>query len=580
MKRGLCCLFLVLGLSAAADSASAQIQSAAFDPNCYQPQIGVDIDTIMGSYNGQGLGDGLINIGPSPNDSGGPGRLMMYGLPGTLGDSSAGLLNVGSNFDFRNLDITAMLGFKPQNPIFGHFRSMKFNDLLLLPTGNGFSLPRIYWQKQGGFDSSYYTTLLPDERLRHGYAGTFDEINPPYHARLESDTCEDLVMFYTYYPRVISTFFRGGANLFHPGDTISPNDTLFFDTIPNFPSSGYRTFQGDFRGTERECLVIMDRKSNLLCYPNDSAFALESFMRALKQDTLFASWSDPWLQHGAPGDPGYFGTQHCICRMRNGTPQSLVFAFDSAILSPGEVGEARIIEGNASFGSSSLTLESALTIHAPEFFDGGNFRMSGWGLSLADCGDMTGSGDHVLGVEGNFGEDESFYTFYVLGNSFDEKVDMYVQMGDYGGVSSMDSATLDGDRLQDVVIGTPSLPSLIENGLQARGSLLFIHGTDKIPHKLASVIREEEAHPKHQGDPFSVSQSADGSTMLIHAWHGVFLHSTATLYDLLGRSIGSWEETSPKIDWRISIPSHPAGAYVLAVTTDDKVFTYNVAMLK
>src|SRR5207237_6957968 len=93
---------------------------------------------IMGSQNGQMLGSGLINIGPSPENPDGLGRLMMYGLPGTLGDSSAALLSVGPNFDPHNLDITKMLGFKPHGPIFGHFLSKQFLDMLLTTDQNTF----------------------------------------------------------------------------------------------------------------------------------------------------------------------------------------------------------------------------------------------------------------------------------------------------------------------------------------------------------------------------------------------------------------------------------------------------------
>jgi len=553
---------------------NAQISSNAFDPNCYQPQLGVDIDTIMGSYNGQMLGGGLINIGPSPDNPGGPGRLMMYGLPGTLGDSSAGLLNVGPNFNYRNLNIFAMLGFKPKNPIPGHYRSMNFTDLLLLPTGNGFSLPRIYWQKQGGFDSSYYTTLLPDERLRHGYAGTFDEINPPYHARLESDTAEDIVMFYTYYPRVISSFFRGGANLFHPGDTISPSDTLLFDTLPNYPSSGYRTFQGDFRGTGREDFVgcVVDTSVNLYVYLNNRPFTLQAFSEALKHDTLFTIRSEPWLR------PGDFSPVKAI-HLRNNDPESLVIVIDSAAGTTDVGQQLRIYRGGPQFGMRRLSFDSLPTIHAPVFFDGGNFRLSGWGAPIVDCGDMTGTGDHVLYVGGGFAHDAEFYTFYVLGNSFDEKVDMYIsQTNDGEGVA--DTATLDGDRLQDVVIGAPDLPWLTDNGMNARGSLLFVHGTDKIPHNIASVIREEKAHPEHEAEPFSVSQSADGRMILLHAWHGMYQHSTATLHDVLGRVVVTAEESEPLIDWRIPIPDHPSGAYIFTILTENKVFTYKLAMLR
>ena len=570
-------VLLLFGCAGFAEPAilHAQIQSAAFDPNCYQPQIGVDIDTIMGSYNGQMLGGGLINIGPSPDNPGGPGRLMMYGLPGTLGDSSAALLNVGPNFNYRNLDITTMLGFKPKNPIMGHFRSPKFMDMLLMGIGQPFNLPRIYWQQADGtFDSSEYTSLIPDTNKPGYLSYDFDFLNPAYHAYLSSDSVEDIIMLTPAFGNsVIADMFRGGSKLFQPGDTVLPDEQAFFDSLKNFPSSGYRTFQGDFRGTGREDLIILsvDTAESLRFYRNDTPFTLRGFVHQSKYDTLFNGPSVAWLR------PGDWSVSNSV-RMRNGSPESLVLTIDSAFLQ-GDWQELRFFQGGADFGTRQLLLDSSKVIHEPRFFDGGNFRMSGWGGSPRDCGDMTGSGDHVLCVGGGFGYDAEFYTFYALGNSFDEKVDMYIPETNVGG-GVPDTATLDGDRLQDVVIGAPDLPWLTDNGMNFRGSLLFIHGTDKIPHTILSEVQEALLHPAPANDPFSVTETRNGTMLHIHPWHGIFSNSTAVLHDMLGRVVTTATESYPLTDWDIPIPAHPSGGYVLTVSSNGETFTYKFALLQ
>ncbi len=578
-------VFLLVWAGAASPVAlRAQINSPAFDPHCYQPVIGTPgvIDTIMGA-NGQGLGQGLINIGPSPNDTGGPGRLMMYGMPGTLGDSSAAILTVGPNFNPANLNITKMLGFKPDNPIMGHFRSSQYMDMLVRTesTNPEFHLPRIYWQKDDGtYDSSFCTTLLPDADLYRYIDPTYLEgLNPPYHAHLTSDSVEDIVILYlqgdgiTLADSENACLFIGGANLFHPGDTVLPDSKAFFDSTKNVtPGSAFLVNIGDFRGTGREDMVgLFNSSRNMLFYSNDTPFTLDKFITALKTDTLFSIYSAPsWV------NPAYFGLVPTTIRMHDGGSQSFIFLLDSAYLQ-GDWAQARIFEGGPTFGSHPFTFDNTLTIHTPALFDGGNFRESGWGLDVADCGNMAGTGDHVLGVTGNFGDDGSFFTFYVLGNSFDEKVDMYFAEYPYGG-GTIDTATLDGDNLQDIAIGAPAFPALITNGMQYNGSVLFVHGSHQIPavgQSVATAVPQQETT-----DPFSVTQSADGNTLFVHAWHGMFVHATAILHDILGRAIVTAEETHPLIDWQMPIPPHAAGAYVLTILTDDKVYTYKLALLQ
>jgi hypothetical protein len=49
---------------------------------------------------------------------------------------------------------------------------------------------------------------------------------------------------------------------------------------------------------------------------------------------------------------------------------------------------------------------------------------------------------------------------------------------------------------------------------------------------------------------------------------------------VLGRVVVTAEESEPLIDWRIPIPDHPSGAYIFTILTENKVFTYKLAMLR
>jgi len=546
----------------------AQISSGAFDPHCYQPVIGTPgvIDTIMGAENGQRLGQGLINIGPSPEDTAGPGRLMMYGLPGTLGDTSAALLTVGSNFDPTNINITKMLGFKPQNPVMGYFRSEQFIDMLLTGDNNPFMLPRIYWQKgDGTFDTSNYTTLLPDPRMKHIYVDPlyFEGLNPPYHAHLTSDSTEDIIIL-TVNARgdsEMACLFRGGSKLFQPGDTILPDAQAFFDSTKNF--NNLLTYQGDFRGTGKTDLVVHDVTPNLFFYANNEPFSLHQFVATLKTDTLFAASTDPWF------NPRISAQRISILQMRQGGPESLLFYLDSAVGTPGVSDQIRIFLGGPQFGSQRETFEDALTIHSPSYFDGSNFFEASWGFAnpIVDCGDVAGIGDHVLCVPGNWAGDGSYFTFYVLGNSFDEKVDMYFAEYPYGG-GTIDTATLDGDNLQDIAIGMPAYPDLITNGNQYNGSVLFVHGSHKIPAVNQSVKSAES----QQGSLW-VAQSKDNRSIMAHLPEDAIDGELCKfiIRDILGRTVFESEERA-KESVRFQLPALPEGAYFLEVQAGEKVF--------
>ncbi len=192
MKRA--CLFLILLACAGATSPAllrAQISSSAFDPNCYQPRIGVpgEIDTIYGSYSGQQLGGNQFSPGPGPN---GYNRVFFSGYQNNPNgwDIMAG----GANFNLHDLD-------KPKSKVFlsgytqvvGHFHSPKLLDILHIYS----SFARIYWaDSNGDYDSARRTVLTYRSRPGPGNGAYNYAIFTPYVAHMTADTVDDLVLRY------------------------------------------------------------------------------------------------------------------------------------------------------------------------------------------------------------------------------------------------------------------------------------------------------------------------------------------------------------------------------------------------
>ena len=490
MKNILIALLLILGVTVS----RAQIHSAAFDPNCYQPTIGTPgvIDTIMGSRKGQQLGGGLINIGPSPDNPGGPGRLMFSGLTGEVnlnGGTSYSAVTMGPSFDPHKMTVAQFKGFLPGSTlVFGHFRSKQYLDIYSADSsGSVRRRPRIYLQTaEGNYDTSLYSTLdFPRKILGGAGSQTL-----PYHAYLTSDTVEDLVILYAYHTDFIHdtlfyAHFVGGTGQFQDGQKVLPTEEIYFDSAHNFNhlwSSPDVCYVADFRGTGRLDCVATNNSGDLFFYKNDPPFLLANYARAMK-DTLFTAEDEPRIAGGQRW--GYGGlTMPAFANVNASTVASdLLLYLDSAF----SEGQIRIFRGGPDFGSHRLTLDSTYVLHAPYHY-GSTFAGEEWPSGMQNCGDMTGTGNNVLWIGGlNF--ETGNENFYVLGDAIDDKIDMY--FGGYLVGGTLDTCTLDGDGLQDVAIGDPGFN--MEGSLSGddKGTVRFIHGSRKIPVRLnREVVRK------------------------------------------------------------------------------------------
>jgi hypothetical protein len=281
--------------------AAAQAGSAAFDPNCYFPRIGVpgEIDTIYGSYDGQGLGDGMMNIGPSDGDPYGKMRCILNGNYADTGIVDS-VFTTGPSFNLHHLNTKGTFPFQITRR--GHFRSPRYLDILSFEiTKRGDTIPyRIYWQdEQGNFDTNRYTDLRANLK---GYIVYDYSWMLPYSSQFSSDTVEDIIATVAALKNDTGThfnsfmlYFKGGEQLKQKGmvafsDSIVPiGDPITFGGLLH----GIGGIQADFRGVGRNDLLLEDEYHNCFYYKNDGHFSFDSFIYSILHDTIYANWQNP-----------------------------------------------------------------------------------------------------------------------------------------------------------------------------------------------------------------------------------------------------------------------------------------------
>ena len=533
---------------------------AQFDPNCYYPVIGVDIDTVYGSKNEQMLGDNIVNLGQRNGDN--YGMIGVYGLPGHLGKFST--FSSGPDFNSHQLKNVKEFplelgGSKYWSYQFGHFRDREHIDLF---TFNGAG--RIFWSdEEGNFDTSRYTVLGSDLPQPPQSLLTFDQLSP-YITYLTSDTIEDILLMgyqvtIDHQDSMYLFLYRGGQVLYSSGqkavqDSIYNLGSLGIDLLSR---GGY---YADYRGTGREDAILEDDNINMYFYKNDPPFSMGKFAQALQHDTLFSRYENPKATRTSFFE--YLTMQ--AFRRHDTSDNSVDFLYMFESTDPETDLSLWIFKGGPEFGSKRLYMDKpdAFLWH-PKHYD------SGWKGTfffdiLRDCGDMTGTGNRVLSAYGApFAGGTGFSQFYVLGDALDDKVDMFYTSENFVGIP--DTITADGDNLQDIILGDAIALSDKDdaNGWNNVGAIGLLKGTKKIPVKLNTVRKNivvEERVVNIYPNP--VRAVADlsftwGRTEEVHL----------TVRDILGQSL--LERTirveTGKQTWQMNFSELPSGAYIITL---------------
>ena len=557
MKRA--CLFLMLFALVGASNPTllrAQISSSAFDPNCYQPRIGVpgEIDTIYGSYSGQQLGGNQFSPGPGPN---GYNRVFFTGYVNNLNGSD--ILVGGPGFNLQNLDPPkSSLKLSP-GMYTGHFHSSKFNDILFT-TG---LIPQIYWaDSNGNFDSSRRTVLR--YRTRPGppnNAFNYD-IFSPYIGYLTSDSVSDIVLccrtkMQGGLDSLFVVHYTGGAALYKPGDTVLNDDAAYFPYDHNRSYLNRNGGSGDLRSTGRSDYVATDLYGNVFHFKNDPPFDLSQFARAMYEDTLIASWQNPEVFSDSNGGGGRVTILPVLHRLGKNSTADLDMSWVRTD-SPNRNYSENIFAGGPNFGSKRLTArDTTFCLRSPGYYD--PMWFISWGGGLTPCGDMTGTGNPVFLSGGSApGSDYSF--FYVMGEATDPSVDMY--LGD--GINP-DTLTANNNNLGDIIGGDPSFVADGSKGSNV-GTIRIVHGSTKIPVRLNP--RFAVVPPSVQsGDSLGIAPNPC-STHTVVTWESSCSGSVGVqLYDVMGRQV--FHERRPTTgaleSFSLDLPKLPNGEYFLVL---------------
>jgi hypothetical protein len=560
-------LAIIVLLFASLPSARAQ-GSPAFDPDCYLASATNPSETQVryGTEDLQHFGGGLMNIGAAPGET--SNRLFFIGLPPTPPFMTA--LRTGSTFNLNNPDIQGQSSFIPfprdlngGYSLIGraHLHTHDRWDLIMSTRQGGY---RIYWADSNGlYDSSSRVELFGKKM------GSYLNLEGLYWDYLTSDTVEDLAILGTYDSQEIF-LFRGGKDLYERktwSDFLSEYYTIA-DTSATFAAASSNDslavadyavpIQGDFRGVGRKDFVGFG-PTYAFYYKNDKPFSLENFARAVREDTLCAYWQNPSFDYKRFSYPHAVLSMQAAPRTSSDASQDILVAYPSKDSNNAAI---RVFRGGPDFGAQRISLDHPdYLLQHPSHFDF-NFDNTTYFQWLQDCGDMTGTGNHVLYAPISNGS-SALHLFYVLGNAIDDKIDMFIE-NESG--SSADTLTANGDNLEDFALGLKNESDPSDPAHSQQGMVEVIYGSKKIPVRLNSV-------PTRKASDIQTIAVAP-NPMIDHTvvtWQPFSATPFAVrLIDMLGRTV--YEETRPSTgdyeSFRLNVPHLHSGDYVLELVQE------------
>jgi hypothetical protein len=494
-----------------------------FDPNCYYPKIGEEIDTIYGSKNEQQLGSYMMSLPRLKDEE--YNRIGVYGLPGHIDKYTT--FKTGPGFDLHKLDGIKEFGLpdigKGAGKIirYGHFRSPKYRDMIVFNIDT--QRDTIYWADDNGeYDSSRYTSLESPITPDSGGLFHFATINPSYIEYFTSDTVMDIVTGggtgYLDYSKNRSYLFlyKGGEHLYNQGIRAYPDSTLELGNLRS-PESSVGIIPGDFRGVGRNDVIIYkqnkQRFSDLFYYKNDLPFSLAKFYNSIRYDTLMTAWENKVFREY---QPSFYNTLVMSAYKRS--PNDPTVDFMQSIETTDERHNSMwLFKGGPDFGSKRLYLDSpSYFFWHPSHYDNSfpDFMQFFPGI---DVGDMTGTGNRVMFAGGviPFVPFINLAAFYVLGDAMDDKIDIFFSQANHPGFYG-DTITVNSDNYQDVILSMSRYVSDedLDRGKDHVGSIGILKGTTKIPVTLNAVASERERKNLQSAQVYASPNPLDQKTVL------------------------------------------------------------------
>jgi hypothetical protein len=533
------------------------------DPNVWIPKIGVDIDTIYGHTPFGEFGAELRTLPPAPGER--YGRPWLKGL--TRAIDSFSTLEAGPDFDLHNLKVLHRNGsrgfgsIRDTKPTFHSIRNSTSKEMIQ----EGL-YARIQWSDQNGdYDSSRVTIL--DVRKPDGFKLSPNAMRT-YITHMSSDTVEDVLtvaFFFKVTEDTVSAYlnyYKGGQSLYDQGARALPDSTVYIGSTNTLLGQNWNCLmQGDWRGTGREDMIAINEAGDAVYYKNKSPFSLSDVVRALKEDTIWTRWENDGSRF-----PQYYGhpwlTANIVPKSTPGKDLAVILDTILGTSYP----KMFIFKGGPDFGSRRLTRNSAeMVIPHPGLLEAG-FQHVGWGATLRDCGDMTGTGNRVISTSGPSNTLAGYYFFYVTGKALDDKIDMFFRVFRDEFSLWMDTITADDDGKQDLLMGLPAYETSedFEKGKENLGTIFLLKGSNKIPVNLNPRYAVER--PQLKGNSIAVKQH-ERTFDVTFDWSAAE-EGQLRIYSVLGiRTSEMRLQLVPgKNATRIELPSLSRGAYLLTVT--------------
>jgi hypothetical protein len=519
---------------------ASNVFAQGFDPQCWKPRIGIEIDTILRENPpGYFFGDQLMK---HPNWDPDDQHIMITGHPSNPANHT--VLGSGKYFDLHKLEVRKKMNMSlfssgnGQPAIFGNFRTTKYKDAFIA------SEMKIYWADDNGdFDSSRYTQLRSSvQGNRPGQGFRFDHMNW-YCAKLISDSLDDLLtMGITNYKtlqenddsaRVYIVLFAG-QNLYHPIGEVALSDSVYLcgqhfdDTVERIPFSRIGN-DGDFRGIGRKDWIAAGPFGNMFYFRNDFPFTMEKFFVGMRYDTILTQWENPHLQTSQSYYLNSRRSLRAFWKPSWDRSEDFVGRFNT----DDERKEAWLFfRGGSDFGSKRLYLDSAELVIRHPFGAGFNF-----GFGFEDCGDMTGTGNTVIRFGGGYGQDAGESMYFVLGKAADDLIDIHISYSVSGGTKGAGYSAhvlADNDDLQDRVIDLLNYRG--DSLMSWAGSLGLMHGSTRIPVRLNPKYSVEEQRRLRTTQMYAHPNPCESTTTLTfeNCTRGVL---TMDVYDRLGNRL-------------------------------------------